>query len=134
MKICGIIITLSGRQRKTPPMRVWRNWQTRKIQVLMIARLWRFKSSNPHQNKEIGFIPIFLFLMLFLTQNLANAQHLLFCVCCIGDLVFFGRKTGFVSPLSCTKSKSKDLDFFFSTKESYDEERRKRSADKRDCR
>ena len=30
-------------------MRVWRNWQTRKIQVLMIARLCRFKSCYPHQ-------------------------------------------------------------------------------------
>ena len=30
-------------------MRVWRNWQTRKIQVLIIARLCRFKSCYPHQ-------------------------------------------------------------------------------------
>ena len=29
-------------------MRVWRNWQTRKIQVLMVARLCRFKSCHPH--------------------------------------------------------------------------------------
>ena len=33
-------------------MRVWRNWQTRKIQVLMVARLCRFKSCYPHQNKR----------------------------------------------------------------------------------
>ena len=32
-------------------MRVWRNWQTRKIQVLMVARLCRFKSCHPHQKK-----------------------------------------------------------------------------------
>ena len=31
-------------------MRVWRNWQTRKIQVLMIARLCRFKSCYPHHS------------------------------------------------------------------------------------
>lgn len=28
--------------------RMWRNWQTRKIQVLVAARSWRFKSSRPH--------------------------------------------------------------------------------------
>ena len=32
-------------------MRMWRNWQTRKIQVLMVARLCRFKSCHPHQQK-----------------------------------------------------------------------------------
>ena len=34
-------------------MRTWRNWQTRKIQVLMVARLCRFKSCCPHQKKTI---------------------------------------------------------------------------------
>ena len=29
-------------------MRTWRNWQTRKIQVLMVERLCRFKSCCPH--------------------------------------------------------------------------------------
>ena len=33
-------------------MRTWRNWQTRKIQVLMVARLCRFKSCCPHQSKQ----------------------------------------------------------------------------------
>ena len=28
-------------------MREWRNWQTRQIQVLVLARVWRFKSSLP---------------------------------------------------------------------------------------
>lgn len=32
-------------------MRTWRNWQTRKIQVLMVARLCRFKSCCPHQTR-----------------------------------------------------------------------------------
>jgi hypothetical protein len=27
--------------------RMWRNWQTRKIQVLVPARAWRFNSSHP---------------------------------------------------------------------------------------
>ncbi len=30
-------------------MRVWRNWQTRKIQVLVGAIRYRFKSCYPHQ-------------------------------------------------------------------------------------
>ena len=29
-------------------MRIWRNWQTRKIQVLIAARLCKFKSCYPH--------------------------------------------------------------------------------------
>lgn len=29
-------------------MRAWRNWQTRKIQVLVAERSWRFNSSRPH--------------------------------------------------------------------------------------
>ena len=33
-------------------MRTWRNWQTRKIQVLMVARLCRFKSCCPHQKRQ----------------------------------------------------------------------------------
>ena len=33
---------------------MWRNWQTRKIQVLMFARMCRFKSCYPHQ-KSTGF-------------------------------------------------------------------------------
>ena len=31
--------------------RVWRNWQTRKIQVLMTARTCRFDPCYPHQTK-----------------------------------------------------------------------------------
>ncbi len=30
-------------------MRMWRNWQTRMVQVHVLAREWRFKSSHPHQ-------------------------------------------------------------------------------------
>ena len=32
-------------------MRVWRNWQTRKIQVLVGAIRYRFKSCYPHQTR-----------------------------------------------------------------------------------
>ena len=42
-------------------MRVWRNWQTRKIQVLMIARLCRFKSCHPHQSKKQPLRLLFCF-------------------------------------------------------------------------
>ena len=40
-------------------MRIWRNWQTRQIQVLVGATRWRFKSSYPHQTTLLmqgGFI------------------------------------------------------------------------------
>ena len=30
-------------------VRMWRNWQTRMVQVHVPARVWRFKSSHPHQ-------------------------------------------------------------------------------------
>lgn len=40
----GMIQQLSAKQR----MRVWRNWQTRTVQVRMGATPWRFKSSHPH--------------------------------------------------------------------------------------
>ena len=29
----------------------WRNWQTRYVQVVVAARLWRFKSSLAHQTR-----------------------------------------------------------------------------------
>ena len=57
---CAII---SYGLRKTT-MRVWRNWQTRKIQVLMIARLCRFKSCHPHQNKKQPFGLLFVLVCL----------------------------------------------------------------------
>ena len=37
-------------------MRVWRNWQTRKIQVLITARLCRFNPCYPHQDKKSTFL------------------------------------------------------------------------------
>jgi hypothetical protein len=30
--------------------RMWRNWQTRRLQVPVGATSWRFKSSHPHDN------------------------------------------------------------------------------------
>ena len=40
-------------------MRMWRNWQTRKIQVLMVARLCRFKSCHPHQAQKAQYVVYF---------------------------------------------------------------------------
>ena len=34
-------------------MRVWRNWQTRQLQVLVFARRCRFKSCYPHQQFQV---------------------------------------------------------------------------------
>ncbi len=34
-------------------MRIWRNWQTRMVQVHVIAISWRFKSSYPHPKSLI---------------------------------------------------------------------------------
>ena len=33
---------------------MWRNWQTRMVQVHVLAREWRFKSSHPHQTLFIS--------------------------------------------------------------------------------
>ena len=30
-------------------MRIWRNWQTRTVQVRVVAISWKFESSYPHQ-------------------------------------------------------------------------------------
>ena len=45
----------------TQSSRVWRNWQTRWIQVPVTSRSYRFKSCYPHQ-KAIGFSVAFSFL------------------------------------------------------------------------
>ena len=48
----------------TRSLRMWRNWQTRKIQVLMVERSCRFKSCHPHQktNKAVTFWSWLVFL------------------------------------------------------------------------
>ena len=32
-----------------PAKRIWRNWQTRTVQVRVVAISWKFESSYPHQ-------------------------------------------------------------------------------------
>ncbi len=46
-----IIVAVSLRLQQNK-MRVWRNWQTRKIQVLVGATLYRFKSCYPHHRRR----------------------------------------------------------------------------------
>ena len=45
-------------------MRIWRNWQTRTVQVRVGAIRWRFESSYPHQLKK-GRMVFFLFRLRF---------------------------------------------------------------------
>ena len=60
-------------------MRTWRNWQTRKIQVLMVARLCRFKSCCPHQSKQKRTETIrFVFSYLWFATGLVTMQ----CIVC----------------------------------------------------
>ena len=33
---------------------MWRNWYTRALEVRMAERLWRFKSSHPHQQVKLA--------------------------------------------------------------------------------
>ena len=35
-------------------LRMWRNWQTRMIQVHVPEMAWRFKSSHPHQQNKVA--------------------------------------------------------------------------------
>ena len=55
-------------------MRVWRNWQTRMIQVHIGAIRWRFKSSYPHQ-KEVSPSVVLLFLLLAITSIRLTEQQ-----------------------------------------------------------
>ena len=60
-------------------MRTWRNWQTRKIQVLMVARLCRFKSCCPHQTRIKRTETIrFVFSYLWFATGLVTMQ----CIVC----------------------------------------------------
>ena len=56
-------------------MRVWRNWQTRMIQVHIGAIRWRFKSSYPHQ-KEVSPSVVLLFLLLTITSIRLTEQQM----------------------------------------------------------
>ena len=44
-------------------VRIWRNWQTRMVQVHVKAISWRFKSSYPHQLKTSRFLSTLRFLL-----------------------------------------------------------------------
>ena len=55
-------------------MRVWRNWQTRKIQVLVGAIRYRFKSCYPHH--------------LCCTKKLQQTKSTRYCVSCAFLLLY----------------------------------------------
>ena len=50
-------------------MRVWRNWQTRMIQVHIGAIRWRFKSSYPHQKRQASSDACRFYLLLKFRAN-----------------------------------------------------------------
>ena len=59
------------------PVPKWRNWQTRMVQVHVLARVWRFKSSLRHQilGSRFGNAPVnrgFVAFGLGQLQHLAN--------------------------------------------------------------
>ena len=73
-------------------MRVWRNWQTRQIQVL-VATPCRFKSCHPHQNavdalsSTAFFVIILLYRPFYLCRRLNFKENLIasyatFFICC----------------------------------------------------
>ncbi len=55
-------------QREKLNMRIWRNWQTRMVQVHVKAISCRFKSCYPHQESAKNFLRRFSVLNAVLTQ------------------------------------------------------------------
>ena len=53
------IITKS-QENSGKDVRIWRNWQTRMVQVHVIAISWRFKSSYPHPKPSYSCLRVFL--------------------------------------------------------------------------
>ena len=49
----------SPRRRGWEPLRMWRNWQTRRLQVPVSFGSWRFDSSHPHLPPLTGQIESF---------------------------------------------------------------------------
>ena len=67
---------------------MWRNWQTRKIQDLVIARLCRFKSCHPHHDSWIK--------MLSTAKTLKNDEFFgVFCCFSGNNATFVLRKNRF---------------------------------------
>jgi hypothetical protein len=54
----GILDTLHTHSHNDVPvpMRMWRNWQTRRSQKPVMVTSWRFKSSHPHQKIEASLL------------------------------------------------------------------------------
>ena len=60
-------------------MRMWRNWQTRWIQVPVIAISCGFKSHHPHQKTENSAAVLRFFLQMGLEPNRTTAFRKRFC-------------------------------------------------------
>ena len=56
-------------------VRVWRNWQTRKIQVLVGATSWRFKSFHPHNVLYHQMQYVFVFPVVFIEKTKRKILH-----------------------------------------------------------
>lgn len=86
-------------------MRTWRNWQTRKIQVLMVARLCRFKSCCPHQTRIKRTETIrFVFHILVCDRTCDNAVHCLHTPCAPARCAADASLTRINSPVSLLRS------------------------------
>ena len=57
----GVDICAQGRYNSTRDLRMWRNWQTRMVQVHMKAISWGFKSLHPHQAPPNRVVLFYLF-------------------------------------------------------------------------
>ena len=64
-------------------MRVWRNWQTRMIQVHIGAIRWRFKSSYPHHNRVAVLVKT---ATLFLSSTL-NISQIVKGYCIVANVI-----------------------------------------------
>ena len=53
-------------------LRMWRNWQTRTVQVRMIAMSCRFKSCHPHQIRNSRLIQSYRPTVFFLSLNISR--------------------------------------------------------------
>ena len=56
-RACGHEV-LTVQPLRLAPRRLWRNWQTRGVQVAVSLRSWRFESSQPHWSRLLPWRPV----------------------------------------------------------------------------
>ena len=83
--------------------RMWRNWQTRMVQVHVKAISWGFKSLHPHQRRLIVLIREYLKLsaLFFCRKSLQDRGFRLFLFlskfhCAVSSTVFAGNQAQFL--------------------------------------